>query len=235
MTISIAMPSGIGQTPDPSAGHIYYIRLKTHVGPCYKLGFTTMASPEARLSYGGTQDYKLIDKVLLFKYMDDAYQVEQKAHAAFAFHDRVNNTTFGSPGSPLFRNGQSELYFEDILGLDVEYPGSSAEAKVKKRKKAKEDPVEPGIFSLDLFRIGYEHYAETSKGLGILAGIVAYLFGICVRLLLSPIILWEIYGTWKAKKDPVKVRMHREAERAAELALIQRQARCNAVKKLILS
>ena len=52
--------------PSRTAGHLYYIRLKTNFGPLYKLGFTSMSSVYERFAYKGNGDEKLIDEVYLF-------------------------------------------------------------------------------------------------------------------------------------------------------------------------
>lgn len=102
--------------PKPSCGHLYYVRLKTDLGIFYKLGFTTLGSVQERFAYQGKGHDALIDEVLLFSYREDAYEVEQLLHEHFR-----NKATFGNPeeGMPFFGNGQSELYTEDILNLDM--------------------------------------------------------------------------------------------------------------------
>ncbi|WP_150643876.1 hypothetical protein [Pseudomonas fluorescens] len=79
-----------------------------------------MASVNERMSYGGNQDYRLIDEVLLFRQMSDAGGAEGDLHAHFsdrsAFGRFSRNADF-----PLAGNGQSELYFRDVLGLDDNY------------------------------------------------------------------------------------------------------------------
>ena len=64
---------------DPK-GNLYYVRLNTEYGIFYKIGFTTFGSVEARMSYGGSTDWQYIDKVLMFKNLPDAFEVEQKLH-----------------------------------------------------------------------------------------------------------------------------------------------------------
>lgn len=104
------------RTPD---GHLYYARLITDKGICYKLGFTKGESVEKRLAYQGTGDENLIDEILLFTNRPQAYNEEQRLHMHFR-----DKRLFGEgrrADAPLFGNGQSELYAEDILGLDQVY------------------------------------------------------------------------------------------------------------------
>lgn len=106
--------------PPRTAGNLYYIRLKTNFGPLYKLGFTSMSSVHERFTYKGNGDEKLIDEVYLFAYDREAFYHEAKLHSHFrqkkAFGDFSNLIGF-----PLCQNGQSELYYSDILGLDPSY------------------------------------------------------------------------------------------------------------------
>lgn len=110
----------------PKSGHFYYIKLKTRLGVFYKVGFTTMNSVEARFSYDGSMDYNLVDKVLLFEYSENSYLREQRVHQKFylkkAFPKYSKISHF-----PLSKNGQSELYYEDILEKDNNYSKELAE------------------------------------------------------------------------------------------------------------
>lgn len=105
--------------PVTDAGRVYYVKLKTDCGTFYKIGFTTKESVEERFSYAGLGDEKMIEKVFLFTYAENAYAVEQKLHKYFK-----KSLAFGKyskdPNLPLFKRGQSELYRSDILGLDDE-------------------------------------------------------------------------------------------------------------------
>lgn len=117
----------MGIAPDTPDGHVYYVRLSTPKGRLYKIGFTKMASVEERFSYDGSDAYKLIDKVLLFKYSPYAYTIEtdylhghlrsQKAYKDYG----IKNLFRDSSKLPLFRDGQTELYQHDVLGLDPDY------------------------------------------------------------------------------------------------------------------
>ena len=104
--------------PPSKEGHLYYVRLRTPVGLLYKLGFTTMNSVEERLTLKGDGAQLLIDKVIFFRRFKNAWDIEQELHtllkrkAAFCGWDEE---------MPLFQNGQSELYCEDVLKLDNEY------------------------------------------------------------------------------------------------------------------
>jgi len=84
----------------------------------YKLGFTTCSSVEQRFAYKGNGDEKYIDKVLLFEHFDDALEMETTLHAYFrhkaAFLDKAGR----EQDMPLFQNGQTEIYIQDILDLD---------------------------------------------------------------------------------------------------------------------
>lgn len=104
--------------PPNREGHLYYVRLRTPVGLLYKIGFTTMDSVEARLSFKGDGAEQMIDKVLCFLPFKDAWGLEQELHrllkdkAAFCgWAERM----------PLHMNGQSELYCVDVLEMDHEY------------------------------------------------------------------------------------------------------------------
>ena len=100
---------------DNKPGNVYYVRLNTPVGPLYKLGFTTLPSASVRLSFQGRGHEKQIDKVLAFEFAQDALALELATHRYFhkrrAFHVADDYMPFAG-------NGQSELYVEDVLGLD---------------------------------------------------------------------------------------------------------------------
>ena len=104
-------------TPD---GNLYYVRLKTPVGTMYKLGFTKMSSVRERLAYQKSGDEQYIDKVLLFAHRPDAFTVEEQLHGYFG-QKRLFGKYAAQKDRPLAGNGQSELYANDILGLDPEF------------------------------------------------------------------------------------------------------------------
>lgn len=114
-------------------GNLYYVRLKTEYGIFYKLGFTTLQSVQERLGYGGSRDYHYIDKVLLFVNLHDAFVVEQKLHTYLskkkAFGEYSAKNEF-----PLSKNGQTELYIEDVLHLDSDFSAQQAEETARRLK-----------------------------------------------------------------------------------------------------
>lgn len=109
-----------------NSGYLYYIKLNTKMGIFYKVGYTTMDSIEKRFTYNNSIDYNLIDEVLLFEHDYNAHSREQKIHRKYrrkkAFSKYSNKTYF-----PLAKNGQSELYYEDILEKDSNYSKEKAE------------------------------------------------------------------------------------------------------------
>ncbi len=117
--------------PINKEGHLYYVRLKTEYGIFYKLGFTTLESVQERLRYGGSNDFQYIDKTLLFVKLHDAFEVEQKLHlylnAKKAFGQYSAAKEF-----PLNKNGQTELYIEDVLQLDSDFTGQQSADTVRK-------------------------------------------------------------------------------------------------------
>lgn len=112
--------------PTRKNGHLYYVRLKTPLGIFYKLGFTTLDSVEKRLAYQGKGDEAFIDSILCFAYLDDAFDVETELHAHFYYKAAFGNFS-AAPDMPLCGNGQSELYYEDILGMDDTYMQAQSE------------------------------------------------------------------------------------------------------------
>jgi hypothetical protein len=119
--------------PASSAGNLYYVKLKTDSGTLYKLGFTSLESVHARLSFGGAGDEKLIDKVLFFEYFEDAFDIEDRFHSLFE-SKAVFSKKYPKAHAPLFNNGQSELYAEDILMLDPDYSSTQAESVIRNLK-----------------------------------------------------------------------------------------------------
>lgn len=104
--------------PRQSAGNVYYAKLNTPQGEFYKIGFTTKASLHERMAYGDTGDEKLIEKVLFFTPHPKAWDVEQSL--LDHFHKNKAFRRGNDPAKPLYKNGQSELFASDILGLDAE-------------------------------------------------------------------------------------------------------------------
>ncbi len=70
----------MGIRPETSEGYLYYIRLNTEKGLLYKIGFTKMENVEKRFSYGGSDKYKQIEKVFMYKYSMYAYDIELLLH-----------------------------------------------------------------------------------------------------------------------------------------------------------
>jgi len=103
--------------PKVTAGHLYYVKLKTEFGPLYKLGFTSRQTVHARFAFSDRGDDRLLDEVLLFAFHNDAFRMEQRLHAHFNSYKAFGNFS-NNPALPLFKNGQSELYAVDILKLD---------------------------------------------------------------------------------------------------------------------
>lgn len=120
---------------DPK-GNLYYVRLNTEYGVFYKLGFTTFGSVKARMSYKGSTDWQYIDKVLMFKNLPDAFEVEQKLHA-YLDKKRAFAEYSANQALPLYRNGQTELYIEDVLHLDFYYSESQSVETLRKLKDKK--------------------------------------------------------------------------------------------------
>jgi len=109
-------------------GYVYYIKLRTNQGIFYKIGFTTMESVDERFSYGGSENYKLIEKVLLYKYSLYAHQIEGLLHLLFYDYRAYKRHSLANlfrdlSDHPLFKDGQSELYRHDVLGLDSDTRG----------------------------------------------------------------------------------------------------------------
>ena len=101
-------------------GHLYYVRLRTRYGRLYKIGYTSLASVEARLTHERPLSCCSIDRVLIFQYRSDAERLEQQLHGLL--RHRACFTNFrGGPEFPLFQNGQSELYHTDVLSLDASF------------------------------------------------------------------------------------------------------------------
>lgn len=117
----------IKRLPNPPfkrSGHLYYLRMNTNQGVMYKIGFTTLASPQERLAYQGKGHEKLIDAVLCFVHLEDAWDVEQELHQLFAKKALFYG---GHEMMPLFGNGQSELYREDVLNMDPAFKADQSE------------------------------------------------------------------------------------------------------------
>ena len=119
--------------PRNPAGNVYYARLSTPLGTFYKLGFTTKPSLEERLGYDGCGDEKLIDHQFFFSFREDAWDVEQTLLDHFDRH-RAFGKFSKDPMKPLCGRGQSELFHNDILGLDHALYELPDDATLKVRK-----------------------------------------------------------------------------------------------------
>lgn len=105
--------------PKNSAGNVYYVRLRTHQGIFYKLGYTTKSTLVDRLAYGGSGDEKLIDHEIFFTFREDAWDVEQTLLEHFD-KQRAFRKYSNDPMMPMAGRGQTELFAYDILGLDAD-------------------------------------------------------------------------------------------------------------------
>lgn len=122
--------------PRDRSGHLYYVRLNTPIGVLYKLGYTKLDSVEERLAFQGGGDQEMIDRVLCFVYLPDAYDVERLLHGQFS--SKLAFGTFSAiEDMPLFRNGQSELYCEDILKFDNEFSMDAAKLAMERATLAR--------------------------------------------------------------------------------------------------
>ena len=179
------------------AGNIYYARMTTKWGIFYKLGYTSQSTLEDRLNYGEKNDGKLVDRVLLWSWSDTALLEEQKLHGLF-YDKRV----FGKYGKfhngPLYKNGQSELYAEDILDLDPE----CTDQQVKKSIKA-------------VKRIGIEYRNSPIGDHPIWLIVGAILMAALSPLILLRKILEEIVPAMKREK---KLKLEREWKRKSDIA-----------------
>jgi hypothetical protein len=128
-------------------GNVYYIKLNTNLGVFYKIGYTSKSSVEKRFSYGNSTNYLAIAEVLRFDYYDNALLEEQILHDKFK-DKRAFPKFSNKPYLPFAGDGQSELYYEDVLNLDDKY--SNVQKWLTKGRvlliTAKNNPLE--IFAL---------------------------------------------------------------------------------------
>lgn len=103
--------------PRTSSGYVYYIKLKVEGVDYYKLGFTTKNSIQERFSYSGHGDEKLVDTVFFFTYCKNAWDIEQKLLDEFKNHKAFKKYS-NDASKPLPGRGQTELFRQDVLGLD---------------------------------------------------------------------------------------------------------------------
>lgn len=100
------------------SGNLYYVRMSTRLGIMYKLGFTTLNTVDERFSFKNNGDEKFVDFVLFFIKIENAWDVEQRIHKYYKEKALFNGM---DERMPFFKNGQSELYAEDILDMDPNY------------------------------------------------------------------------------------------------------------------
>ncbi|WP_163647695.1 leucine-rich repeat domain-containing protein [Modicisalibacter sp. 'Wilcox'] len=186
---------------------MYYARMKTKWGKFYKLGYTSQDSLEERLNYGEKNDGGLVDRVLLWAWSDSALHDEQRLHGLFH-----NKRVFGKYGKfhngPLYKNGQSELYAEDIFDLDPE----CTKEQVKNSIKAAE-------------RIGIE-YRNDPIGDHPIWRVVGYVLMVALSpLILLRKILEETVPAMKREKERIlELERKRETDIAAAVLEIKRKS-----------
>ena len=179
--------------PAKTYGNLYYLRLKTKLGIFYKLGFTSLSSAEERIAFNGNGDELSIDKVLFFHYFENAFEVEQQLLNHFP-------SAFGKFSSreymPFAKNGQSELYVRDILGLDSMFTEEQAAETLKAISKAYSK------------RKGTEFQDEIFDGVGNVLG----------KLLLPVLhaVFWVAGRTFKLMIKPNQAEKHAWDKRAHE-------------------
>lgn len=127
--------------PHNPAGNVYYARLRTPQGVFYKLGFTTKPTLVDRMGYDNCGDEKLIDCEFFFSFRVDAWDVEQTLLEHFDRH-RAFGKFSKDPMKPLCGRGQSELFHNDILGLDHALYELPVEATLKAIKDEHEQAGE---------------------------------------------------------------------------------------------
>ncbi len=133
--------------PNNPSGHVYYAKLRTAQGVFYKLGYTSKSSLAERLAYGGTGDEKLIEHEFFFTYRKDAWDVEQSLLEHFD-KQRAFGKFSKDPSKPLNGRGQSELFYDDILGLDDALYRPLDEATLKSIKEDANSAAEGCLIAL---------------------------------------------------------------------------------------
>lgn len=103
-------------TENLNNGYLYYIELEIEKKSYYKVGYTKDDSVYKRFSYGGSNDYKYIKKVIFFHYFENAFELEQNIHDFLKF--MLNHEFYPKNNYPFYENGQSEIYPEDVLTLN---------------------------------------------------------------------------------------------------------------------
>jgi hypothetical protein len=195
--------------PAQSAGNLYYVRLKTPVGPLYKLGYTTMKSAQERFAFQGENHEALIDQVLFFGYFDDAFDLEDQLHQHFRSQAAFSKK-YPQAHGPLYKNGQSELYSEDILGLDSQYASEQSE-RTKQNLK---------IASYQSQGLSVESVQKSLDHGKLIQQVIEVVVTPLVWLILPITWLWmKVFGDENAHKQEVdrnKARTAREAQARQE-------------------
>ncbi|EJM73376.1 GIY-YIG nuclease family protein [Pseudomonas sp. GM55] len=170
--------------PAQKNGNLYYVRLNTPLGIFYKLGFTSLESVAKRLGYQGTGDEAYIDEVLYFVYHENAFDLETTLHAHFASQS-VFRMFSAAPDMPLCGNGQSELYYDDILGLDSAFTKEQSEktrssvklAILMRTWSSEETALKQKAFDDAKERFVEDLFSRLRSGLQVIAPVINWLFG----------------------------------------------------------
>lgn len=105
--------------PRTSSGYVYYAKIATPSGNYYKIGYTSKPSLEDRFASARNSGEVIKIVGLAFKFEENAWDIEQDLLDHFS-----KELAFGKyssdPNQPLYQNGQSELFRNDVLGLDNE-------------------------------------------------------------------------------------------------------------------
>lgn len=224
--------------PAQKNGHLYYARLKTPLGIFYKLGFTSLESLAKRLAFQGTGDDALIDEVLYFVYHENAYDLETTLHAHFTWH-RAFSVYSAQADMPLCGNGQSELYYDDILGLDGHFTQEQADetrtnvqlAILMRTCASKEAALKQKAADEAQARLIEGISSTLRSGLLGIAAVINFLFG--TRLLKDPDTSTEVHvpdalamiHRYKADRES------RRIERSNELHRLRKEAREEMARK----
>jgi hypothetical protein len=105
--ICVHMPPGVTGFDKSKAAILYYLRINS--GEAYKIGITNR-SVQDRFSVTDLVSIEIIQE-WHYKNGSDAYQAEQNILQSFKYAKYA--------GDPLLENGNTELFYYDILGLDT--------------------------------------------------------------------------------------------------------------------
>ncbi|MGB0219365.1 MAG: hypothetical protein ACPGJF_08545 [Sinimarinibacterium flocculans] len=120
---------------------MYYVKLACLQGTFYKIGFTKKTTLVERMAFGQLGDENLIDREFFFTYREDGWDTEQNLldhFRRFRAFGRFSN----DPSQPLPGRGQSELFHQDVLGLDEDLYDISENVRVE--RKAQSDKLGNG-------------------------------------------------------------------------------------------